>query len=97
MKWSNGANSIFSGETARLKSESCVGLLNFMVAFRTFLAPSRTGATSGFALRIVKSFAVLSVRERSSGNSEAKIPHNRRLTSVIRSILTNMIRGRILR
>src|SRR5260370_40791349 len=38
------------------------------------------GATQ-CALRTVKSFAVLSVRDRSSGNSPATIPHNSRHTN----------------
>jgi hypothetical protein len=92
-----GANSAFSGEPRRPKSKSCVELLNFMVAFRTFLALSRMEETNEPALRIVKSFAVLSVRERSSGHSEAETAHNSRLTNAIGSVLTIMVRHDIMR
>jgi hypothetical protein len=40
-----------------------------------------------FALRTVKSFAVLSIRDRSPGNSEETTPTNRRQTSVGRRII----------
>jgi hypothetical protein len=50
------------------------------------MAPWRTGKANEFALGIVKPFALLSVRERSSGNSEVNIVHNSRLTNAIPSL-----------
>jgi|HubBroStandDraft_6_1064221.scaffolds.fasta_scaffold81042_2 hypothetical protein len=91
------ASSVFSGEPMGLKSESCVEMLNSMAGFRAFLALSRKGEIDQSALRIVKSFAVLSVRERSSGNSEAKTAHNSRLTKAIPNVLTIIVRLGILR
>lgn len=88
---------VFSGEPMRPKSESCGELLNFMDAFLTFLVLPRTSETNESALHIVKSFAVLSVRERSSGNSEAKIAHKSRPTKAIPNVLTIMLRLGILR
>ena len=61
------------------------------------MALKRTGGTNQFTLHIVKSFAVLSVRERSSGNSEAKTAHNSRLTKAIPNVLTNIGRLGIIR
>lgn len=96
MKRSEGANSIFSGVPMRPKSESCGELLKSMAGFGTFLALWRTGETNESAKGIVKSFAVLLVSERSSGNSEATIAHNSRLTKPVPSVLTIMIRPDIL-
>ena len=90
-------NSVFSGDSRRPKSESCMEMLNFMASFRTFIALWTAGKTNESALSNVKSFAVLSVSERSSGNSEAKIAHNSRLTNTIPSVLTIMIRRDIMR
>src|SRR5579864_3577995 len=54
------------------------GTLEFMSALRTGpRAPGRACKPSLFELRAAKSFEVLSVRVRSSGNSEATTPHNR--------------------
>jgi hypothetical protein len=72
-------------------------MLNFTADFRTFMALKRTGGTNQFTLHIVKSFAVLSVRERSSGNSEAKTAHNSRLAKAIPNVLTNIGRLGIIR
>ena len=93
MKRSDGTNSIFSGAPRRPKSKSGVELLNFMSAFWTLLALARTGETNeSTTLRTVKSFAVLSLRERSSGNSEAQIAHSSTLTNATSRILTVLIR-----
>src|SRR5580692_6999465 len=54
------------------------GTLEFMSAIRTGpRAPGRARKPSVSVLRAAKSFEVLSVRVRSSGNSEATTPHNR--------------------
>jgi hypothetical protein len=90
------ATFVFSGEPMRRKSGSCGELLNFMEAFRTFLVLRRTSETNESAPHIVKSFAALSVRETSSGSSEAKIAHNSRLTKAIPNVLTIMVRLGIL-
>lgn len=45
------------------------------------LADRRIVETENFTPRTVKSLAVLSVRDRSSGNSAAAIPHKRRHTN----------------
>jgi hypothetical protein len=97
MRRSEGANSVFSSAPRRSKGRSCVELLKFIAAFRTILAVWETGQTKESALRTVKSFAALSVRERSSGNSEATIAHSSRLTNAMPSVLTVMIGRDILR
>ena len=56
-------------------------------------AAGRIRETTVFALRIVKSFAVLSVRDRSSGNSEETMPSNTTKTSIGTSIFPILIRG----
>lgn len=93
MKRREGANSAFSAEPSRPKSKSCEELRS-TTACRTLLASPRTGETKLPGLRVVKSFAVLSLRERSSGNSEAKIAHNTTLTRAMPNVLTILIRGR---
>src|ERR1700720_2955588 len=86
----------FSNAPAREKCESSAGLSKSIAAFWTSLALWKTGKTNESALRIVKSLAVTSVRERSSGNSAATIPHNSRVTNAVMSILTAIIRRDIL-
>jgi hypothetical protein len=90
------AISVLWGKPRRSKSESGVEMLNSTADFRTFMALQRTGRTNQSTLHIVKSFAVLSVRERSSGNSVAKTAHNSRLTKAIPSVLTIVVRLGIL-
>ena len=97
MKIREGANSAFSGEPRLSKSESCMEMLNFMASFQTFMVLWCAGKTSKSGRSTVKSFAVLSVRERSSGNSEAKIAHNSRLNKAIPSDLTIMLLRHIVR
>jgi|SRR5580704_6758254 hypothetical protein len=70
------------------------GTLEFISAIRTGpRASGRAPKPSVFVLRSVKSFAVLSVRDRSSGNSEATIPHNRSETSDATRIFRILVRA----
>ena len=78
MRSSKGAGAAFSNGTRRDGSKMAAGTLEFMSALRTGpRAPGRACKPSLFVLRAAKSFEVLSVRVRSSGNSEATTPHNR--------------------
>ena len=67
-----------------------------------FISQSRKGVSararkpSVIVLWTVKSFEVLSVRVRSSGNSEATIPHNRRATKEVTRIFRTVVRATIL-
>jgi hypothetical protein len=63
-------------------------------AGRCFLAASRTGEATGLVLTTVKSFVALSVRDRSSGNSPATIPHNSDTTTAVTKILPISLRSR---
>jgi hypothetical protein len=92
MKRTDGTNAGFSNAPTRENKKSSAGLLKSFSVFRTSVALWRRGDTNGFSRHIVKSFVVLSVRERSSGNSELIIPHSTRVANAGRSILTAILR-----
>lgn len=82
MRSSEGTGAAFSKGIKRDSSKMAAGTLEFRPAIRTGgRTAARACKPSVLVLRTVKSFTVLSVRERSSGNSEATMPHNRRQTS----------------
>jgi hypothetical protein len=86
MNRSEGTNAAFSDVLRREKSASNAGILKTFTVFGMSVATWRAGETNGLALLIVKSFAVLSVRERSSGNSELTTTHSSRVASAATSI-----------
>jgi hypothetical protein len=96
MQRSEGTNSAFSDVLRREKSESNAEILKSFAVFGMSVASWRTGDTNGFTLLIVKSFAVLSVRERSSGNSEFRTTHNSRVASAATNIPAKILRLGIL-
>jgi hypothetical protein len=96
MKRSEGTNAAFSDVLRREKSESNAGILKSFAVFGMSVASWRTGDTNGFTLLIVKSFAVLSVRERNSGNSELRTTHNSRVASAATNIPAKILRLGIL-
>ena len=55
-------------------------------------AAGKIRKTIVFALRTVKSFAVLSIRDRNSGNSEETMPTSRRQTSAGRRFFPILVR-----
>ena len=79
---SEEANVSLSNGLQRKKGKSLAETFEFKAANRGgALAERWIVETEEFTLRTVKSFAVLSVRDRSSGNSAAIIPHKSRHTN----------------
>ena len=94
MESSEGNNGVFSSRLRRKSIEEGVRTLESTSVIRTRrLASGRECETAVFALPTVKSFAVLSVRERSSGNSAATMPHNRKEIRTGTRILPILIRA----
>ena len=95
MKSFEGGNAVFSNGFRCEKREVGAEMLKSISVIRTCrLTSGRARKTTIFALLTVKSFAVLSVRERSSGNSAPTMPHNRRKTSTETRILPMLARRR---
>jgi hypothetical protein len=94
MESSEGNNGLFSSRLRHKSIEEGVRTLESTSVIRTRrLASGRKRETAVFALQTVKSFAVLSVRERSSGNSAPTMPHNRRRTDTETRIFPILIRA----
>ena len=93
MESSEGNNGVFSSRLRRKSIEKRVRTLESTSVIRTRrLASGRECETAVFALQTTKSFAVLSVRERSSGNSAPTMPHNRRKTNTETRTFPGLIR-----
>ncbi len=91
----DGTYSTFSNGRARKKTIAGARLPeSTLEAGRCFLAASRTGEATGLVLTTVKSFVALSVRDRSSGNSPATIPHNSNTTTAATKNLPILLRSR---
>ena len=94
MESSEGNNGVFSSRLRRKSIEEGVRTLESTPVIRTRrLASGRERETAVFALQTVKSFAALSVRESSSGNSAPTMPHNRRKSNAERRIFPILIRS----
>jgi hypothetical protein len=92
MKTSEGTNSAFSNGLRCEKNKLGAGA-ELLTAIRTrLLAVRRTRGTTECALRTVKSFEVLSIRDKSSGNSPSTIAHISRHTNARARILPTLIR-----
>jgi hypothetical protein len=77
----------------REKSRVAAGMRAFISAVgQRLLACTRTGKAINLVRTTVKSFAALSVRDRSSGNSPTTIPHNSRKATAITRILPIRVR-----
>jgi hypothetical protein len=74
------------------KSKVVAEMLPFISAAGRLLACTRTGKAVDSVRTTVKSFVALSVRDRSSGNSPATIPHNSRQTTAVTRILPTCVR-----
>ena len=97
MKSSEGIGAAFSNGIRGECSKVVAGTLEFMSAIRTGpRASGRACKPSVFVLPTVKSFAVLSVRDKSSGNSEATILHNRMESSDAARIFRILVRASII-
>ena len=92
MKRNSGGKFMFSNAPRTPTSESRMQLLKSMAAPWVFLAPSRAGEANDLAAGIVKSLAVLSVKDKSPGNCEEKTAHNSRLANAMPVVRTNMLR-----
>jgi len=93
MKSSKGGNAAFSNGFKCEKREVGAEMLTSISGIRTCrLASGNARKTTIFALLTVKSFAVLSVRDRNSGNSAATTPHNSRHTKTDATVLPRPIR-----
>jgi hypothetical protein len=94
MESSEGNNGVFSSRLRRKSVEEGVRTLESTSVIRTRrLESGRECETAVFALQTVKSFAVLSVRVRSSGNSAPTMPNNRRKSNAERRIFPILIRA----
>src|SRR4029077_9086685 len=93
MKSSKGGDAAFSKGFKCEKREVGAEMLRSISIIRICrLASGDARKTTIFALLTVKSFAVLSVRDRNSANSAAPTPHNSRHTKTDATVLPRPIR-----
>jgi hypothetical protein len=91
MKTSEGTNCAFSNGLKRENNKLDAGTESLSAIRTCLLVFRRTVGTTERAPRTVKSFVALSVRDKSSGNSPATIPHNSRHSKARARILPMLI------